>query len=81
MAKKKTKRPYSFGEIHRNKWLGNKITEVIGADRKRLGWLWTHTDGRVIVSPHLGFYIWFDGDGERWTQESGAMWLVTARLP
>ena len=75
----KTKTHYSFGEVHQNKWLGNRITEVLGADGKRLGWLWTHSDGRVIVSPHLGLYIWYDNSGLQWTKESGAMWLVRAR--
>ena len=76
MAKRKQ---YTLGEVHVNKWLGNRITEVLGPDKKRLGWIWTHSDGRVVVSPHLGLYIWFNEEGDQWTQESAAMWLVKAR--
>ena len=71
-----SKKPYTFGQVFINPYLGNKTTEVL-SQKKRVGWLWTHTDGRVIVSPYLGFYIWFNENAERWTTESGAMWLVT----
>jgi hypothetical protein len=77
MAKRKA-RPYKFGEVFTNKYLGNRITEVKSTDGKRLGWVWEHSDGRVVVSPHLGFYIWFAEGGAFWTKDSAAVWLVNS---
>ncbi len=79
MKPKKPKQAYSFGSVYENKYLGNKTTEVLDLKDRRAGWLWTHTDGRVIVSPYLGFYVWFDSLGNEWTTESGANWLVKNR--
>tara|TARA_R100000152_G_C6666639_1_gene104069 strand:- start:3 stop:245 length:243 start_codon:yes stop_codon:yes gene_type:complete len=79
MKPKKPLPKYTFGQVFINPYLGNKTTEVLDANKKRAGWLWTHTDGRVIVSPYLGFYVWFDEVGKEWTTESGAEWLVQHR--
>ena len=70
---------YPFGQVFINPYLGNKTTEVLDINKKRAGWIWTHTDGRVIVSPYLGFYIWYDVAGKEWTTESAAVWLVKNR--
>tara|TARA_Y100001963_G_C6744816_1_gene431001 strand:- start:24 stop:254 length:231 start_codon:yes stop_codon:yes gene_type:complete len=75
----KDKKLFSYGEVFINPWLGNKTTEVLDVNKKRAGWIWTHTDGRIVVSPHLGFYIWYGPDGAEWTQETGAKWLVSKR--
>ena len=77
MAKSKIK-PYRFGEVFKNQYLGNRITEVLSKEGKRLGWVWEHSTGRIVVSPHLGFYIWFAEDGAAWTKESAAVWLVNS---
>ena len=77
--KERSKKDFSYGEVFINPWLGNKTTEVLDANKKRAGWLWTHTNDRVVVSPHLGFYIWFGPDGKEWTMETGARWLVSKR--
>ena len=77
--KAKKKRGYSFGEVFKNQYLGNTITEVLAATGARIGWIWTHSDGKVIVSPQLGFYVWFGPQGEAWTMESGARWLADKR--
>jgi hypothetical protein len=74
---KKKRVPYSFGEMHVNKYTGTKITEVLDSDRKTAGWIWTLTDGRVVISPNLGFYIWFDEGNSHWTVKSGAIWLTS----
>ena len=81
MAKKTTSKDasYSFGESFANPYLGNKITEVLDSNKKRVGWLWCMSDGCVIVSPHLGYYIWYGEGGEEWTMESGAIWLIKSR--
>ena len=73
------KRPFKYGEVFTNKYLGNRITEVKSADGRRAGWVWEHTTGKIVVSPHLGFYIWFAGGGGEWTKEAGALWLVRSR--
>lgn len=70
---------YTFGEVFVNPYLGNKTTEVLDADKKRAGWIWTHTDGKVIVSPYLKFYLWYGPGGEDWTTETAALWLVQSR--
>ena len=77
LGKKKPK--FSFGETFTNPWLGNKTTEVLDAKGKRAGWIWTHSDGTVVISPHLGFYIWYGENGKKWTKETGALWLVQFR--
>jgi hypothetical protein len=76
MAKK---RRYQYGETFENPYLGNTITEVLDMDKQRIGWIWKTSDGSIIVSPHLGFYIWFDEGGEKWTKQSGSLWLVRNR--
>ena len=76
---KKSKRLFSFGDVFENKYLGNKITEVLNSSKKRVGWIWTQSNGRTIVSPSLGIYVWFDEKGNKWTNESGADWLVRHR--
>ena len=70
---------YSLGQVFENKYLGNKTTEVLDVNKRRAGWLWTHTDGRIIASPYLGFYVWYDPSGKDWTVESAANWLVKHR--
>tara|TARA_Y100001973_G_C5136138_1_gene300400 strand:+ start:592 stop:861 length:270 start_codon:yes stop_codon:yes gene_type:complete len=70
---------FSFGEVFSNPYLGSKFTEVLNMDKTRVGWVWAHTDGRIVVSPHLGFYIWFDDRGENWTVDSAATWLAKKR--
>ena len=70
---------YSLGEVFRNPYLGCKITEVLDSKKKRAGFIWEHSDGRVVVSPHLGFYIWHAEKGKPWTPETGAQWLVQHR--
>jgi len=70
---------YSLGQVFENKYLGNKTTEVLDVNKRRAGWLWTHTDGRIIASPYLGFYVWYDSSGNDWTVESAANWLVKHR--
>ena len=77
-AKKKIAK-YSIGQVFINPYLGNKTSEVLDVNKERAGWLWTHTDGRIIVSPYLGFYIWYDPAGNEWTTETGANWLVQHR--
>ena len=72
-------RLYSLGEVFKNQYLGNKITEVLDSNKKRAGWLWEHTSGCIVVSPYLGFYVWYAPGGEAWTAESGAMWLTQHR--
>lgn len=79
MKKKKTKKPFSFGEVFQNPYLGSKTTEVLDSNNKRAGWIWSHTDGRIVVSPYLGFYVWYSDDGGDWTAEAGALWLVQHR--
>ena len=74
--KKKQRHLYLFGEAFTNPYLGNKIIEVLAPSRQRVGWLWQTVDGRIIVSPHLGMYIWFAEGGVAWTKETGAQWLV-----
>ena len=74
--KKKPPASYTFGEVYINPYLGNKTTEVLNLEKKRIGWIWTHTDNRVVVSPHLGFYIWYGPNGDEWTTETAANWLV-----
>ena len=71
---------YSIGEVFINPYLDTKISEVLDKDKKRAGWLWSMSDGRIIVSPHLGFYVWFNEGGDQWTMESGALWLISKRL-
>ena len=75
----KRKRQYLFGESFTNPYLGNKITEVLNMKRQRIGWLWQTTEGKIIVSPHLGMYIWFADGATEWTKETGAQWLVRNR--
>lgn len=70
---------YSIGETFMNPYLGNKIMEVLDKSNKRAGWLWSTTTGQIIVSPQLGFYLWYNEGGEQWTLESGALWLIKKR--
>jgi len=77
--KKKSKPSYVLGEEFVNPWLGTKIIEVLDSQSKRAGWVWVHADGKVVVSPHLGFYVWEGENGEKWTTESAALWLVKHR--
>ena len=81
MKPKQSQLQYSFGQVFVNPYLGNKTTEVLDVNKRRVGWLWTHTDGRIIVSPYLGFYLWYGPDSREWTAESGAAWLVKSRAP
>ena len=74
--KNKIKRNYVFGEVFKNKYLGTTITEVLNNQKKRVGYIWKQSDGRIIVSPHLGLYVWWGPRGEVWTLESAANWLV-----
>ena len=70
---------YFFGEVFTNPYLGSKFTEVLNTEKRRAGWVWTHRDGRIVVSPHLGTYVWFGEGGKVWTVETGALWLVHSR--
>tara|TARA_Y100001972_G_C7566273_1_gene284285 strand:+ start:554 stop:817 length:264 start_codon:yes stop_codon:yes gene_type:complete len=67
---------YLFGEVFTNPYLGCKFTEVLSTSEKRIGWVWTHRDGRVVIAPHLGSYIWYNEKGEEWTVDTGAQWLA-----
>ena len=81
MTKTAAKRPhYSFGMSWANPYLGSKFTEVLTMDKKRIGFIWTHTDGRVVVMPTIGFHVWFNEDGDEWTLEEGALWLVKIQV-
>ena len=80
----KTKGPppkstYMWGESFTNPYLGNKLTEVLDGEGVRIGFIWTLTNGKVVVSPHLGYYIWYGEKGENWTSDSGALWLLRHR--
>ena len=75
----KTEKLYKLGEVFDNPYLDNKITEVLSIKGERAGWLWTTHDGKTIVSPHLGSYIWEGEGGVPWTMETGAIWLIKAR--
>ena len=77
--KKEKSSSYLVGEVFIDKYLGCRFTEIMNSERQRVGWIWTHTNGKVVVAPHLGFYLWFGESGEEWTIESGAMWLVRSR--
>jgi len=66
---------YSFGESHSNKYLNCSFTEILNKEKNRVGWIWKHTNGKIVVMPNMGFHIWFN-EGEEWTVESGALWLV-----
>ena len=79
MAKLSPKSTYSVGEVFENPYLETRITEILDTEKKRAGWIWTHSDGRIVISPHLGFYIWEGPGGEPWTAETGALWLVQHR--
>ena len=79
VVKTRSTKSYQLGEVFQNPYLGNKITEVLNREGKRVGWLWSTTDGRIIVSPNLGFYVWYDEGGDTWTMESGASWLTKKR--
>lgn len=79
MSKSAKKPRYMLGEMFENPYLDTRITEVLDSSGRRAGWIWTHTDGRIVVSPHLGFYIWDGPGGEPWTPETGALWLVQHR--
>ena len=68
---------YTFGEEFINPYLGCKFTEVLSLDKKRAGWVWKHTNGRIVVAPHLGTYVWYDEKGNEWTTDTGALWLIT----
>lgn len=74
--KNKTKSQYSFGEVFSNKYLNTTITEVLNSNKKRVGYIWKQSDGTIIVSPHLGLYVWFGPNGDSWSIESAAKWLV-----
>lgn len=71
--------PYIVGEKHQNQYTGMSFTEILTHERQRVGWIWSTSKGKVIVSPHLGFYLWYNEGGEEWTTESGALWLVKRR--
>tara|TARA_R100000808_G_C2154957_1_gene166488 strand:- start:11683 stop:11922 length:240 start_codon:yes stop_codon:yes gene_type:complete len=73
------KKNYKIGEIFRNPYLGNKITEILNLKNARVGWIWTTQTGRIIVSPNLGTYIWEGENGAPWTMNTGALWLISAR--
>ena len=75
----KNKATYSFGDQFINPYIGNKITEVLNFSKKRVGWIWETTQGKIVVSPHLGLYLWFGENGKEWTVESGANWLCSKR--
>ena len=79
MSKRDSKKPYSLGTVWRNPYLGSKFTEVLGNERRRIGFVWTHRDGRVVVMPSLGTHVWFNEEGEEWTMEEGALWLAKKR--
>ena len=68
---------YTLGEVFENKYIGNRIIEVLDARKERVGWIWNTPNNEVIVSPHLGFYIWYNEGGVPWTIESGANWLIS----
>ena len=72
--------PYTLGEEFTNPYLGCKFTEILMLDKKRAGWVWTHRDGRIVIAPHLGTYVWFNEGGEFWTFEAGALWLIEKRV-
>ena len=81
-AKKEKPKPkalFSLGEVFTNKYLGTTITEILCPEGVRLGWIWVQECGKVIVSPNLGFYLWFDEGGVSWTMETGANWLAKKR--
>lgn len=70
---------YTKGEVHTNQYTGMSFVEILNLQRKRVGWVWTTSQGRVIVSPHMGFYLWYNEGGEEWTQETAALWLINVR--
>lgn len=75
MAKNK-KNNFSYGEVFTNPYLGDKTTEVLNAKGRRIGWIWKHSDERIVVSPHIGFYVWFGEQGKPWTMETATKWLI-----
>ena len=76
---KKSKVLFTFGEVWQNPYLGCKFTEVLNTEKKRIGFIWTHTDGRIVVMPSLRFYIWYDEEGDEWDSvEKGAQWLLSS---
>ena len=75
MAKNK-KINFSYGEVFTNPYLGDKTTEVLNAKGRRIGWIWQHSDERIVVSPHIGFYVWFGEQGKPWTMETATKWLI-----
>lgn len=81
MSRKDIKRAhYSFGTSWTNPYLGSKFTEVLNAEKKRIGFIWTHTDGRVVVMPSIGFHVWLNEDGDEWEVDEAAIWLVKQRV-
>ena len=72
----KSKLNFSFGDVFQNPYLGDKTTEVLNKNKNRVGWIWEHSDGTVIVSPYLGFYVWYAPGGAKWTVETGCNWLI-----
>ena len=72
----KNKKNYKMGESFVNPYLGNKIIEVLDRTGRRIGWLWQTIDKKIIVSPHLGVYIWYAEGGREWDESSGANWLL-----
>jgi hypothetical protein len=70
---------YALGEVFANPYLGCKFTEVLTTSKERAGWIWTHTDGRVVVMLGMGFHLWYNEGGADWTVESGCLWLVTQK--
>ena len=78
IAPKERKPTYTVGEVFTDPYLGTTITEILN-EEKRAGWVWVQECGKIIVSPHLGFYLWFNEGGEEWTMESGAQWLIRKR--
>lgn len=73
---KKIKKKYSYGEVFSNPYLGDKTIEVLNSIGIRVGWIWQHSDGTIVVSPHIGFYVWFAENGSIWNMESATNWLV-----
>jgi len=72
------KKNYKFGLVYKNPYLGSKVQEVLTVSKQRLGYIWIHSCGRVIVSPNLGLYVWFGPNGDEWTVETAANWLVSS---
>jgi len=73
------RKKFTLGEVFKNPYLGSKIIEVLDKNTNRVGWIWVTPNDRVIVSPNLGMYVWYNEGGEDWTVETGALWLLQKR--